>query len=63
MEPRAQRMLATALRCRRIVELALADDGGALTAGEAERRRAALVPLDRASRRAVVAACSRPSGS
>lgn len=60
MEPRAQRMLATALRCLRIVALALADDGGALTAGEAERRRGALVPLDRAARRAVVAACGRP---
>jgi hypothetical protein len=60
MEPRAQRMLATALRCSRIVALALVDDGGALTAGEAERRRAALLPLDRAARRAVVAACGRP---
>jgi hypothetical protein len=62
MEPRAQRMLATALRCGRIVDLALADDGGALTVGEAERRHAALLELDRAARRAVVAACGRPFG-
>ena len=41
-----------------IVELALADDGAALTAYEAEQRRAALQPLDRAGRRALVAACS-----
>ena len=63
MDPRAQRTLATALRCSRIVELALADDGGALTAGEAERRRAALLPLDRAARRAMVAACARASAA
>lgn len=41
-----------------IVELALEDDGAALTAYEAEQRRAALRPLDRAGRRALVAACS-----
>ncbi|WP_238993275.1 hypothetical protein [Nocardioides caldifontis] len=57
---RQQRMLALAARCRTIVELALEDDGGAVTASEADRRRAALLPLDRAARRAVVAACSHP---
>jgi hypothetical protein len=62
MLPRAQRMLALATRCRTIVELALADDGAAVTAGEADARRAALLPLDRASRRAVVAACAHPFG-
>ena len=62
MTPRAQRMTALALRCRRIVEIALADDGGAVTAGETERRRAALLPLDRAARQALVAACQRPFG-
>jgi hypothetical protein len=62
MEPRGQRVLATALRCRRIVELALADEGGAVTSGEADRRRAALLPLERASRRAVVAACTPGTG-
>jgi hypothetical protein len=55
-------MTALALRCRRIVEIALADDGGAVTVGETERRRAALLPLDRAARRALVAACQRPFG-
>jgi hypothetical protein len=58
--PRAQRMVALATRCRRIVELALVDDGGAVTAAEADRRREALVPLDRAARRALVAACDHP---
>jgi hypothetical protein len=62
MDARAQRMLALGSRCRTIVELALADDGGAITAAEANRRRQALVPLDRAARRAVVAACSAPFG-
>lgn len=41
-----------------IVELALADDGGALSAFEVEARRGALQPLERAARRALVAACS-----
>lgn len=60
MAPRAQRLLALALRCRGIVELALGDDGGALTAAEADARRASLAPLDRAARRGVVAACAYP---
>lgn len=62
MEPRAQRMVALADRCLTIVELALADDGGAITAVEADRRRQALLPLERASRRALVAACTFPFG-
>jgi hypothetical protein len=41
-----------------IVDLALEDDGAAVSASEAARRRDALVPLDRAGRRALVAACS-----
>ena len=41
-----------------IVELALEDDGAAQTALEAEARRAALLPLGRAARRALVAAAS-----
>ncbi|HEY3016040.1 MAG TPA: hypothetical protein VGJ41_13065 [Nocardioides sp.] len=41
-----------------IVDLALADDGGAVTAYEIEARRAALQPLAAAGRRALVAACS-----
>ena len=62
MLPRAQRMVALATRCRAIVELALADDGGAITAAESDRRREALRPLDRAARRALVAACTYPFG-
>jgi hypothetical protein len=56
--PRCVELAARALQARGIVEVALVDDGGAVTAYEAEQRRAALVPLDRAARRALVAACS-----
>ncbi len=56
--PRAVRLASLATRCRTIVELALADDGGSITAVDADARRAALRPLDRASRRALVAACT-----
>jgi hypothetical protein len=38
--------------------LARADDGGALTASEAARRRLALDPIDRAARQALCAAYS-----
>jgi hypothetical protein len=55
---RASRMLGLALRCRTIVELALEDDGAAVSAQEMSRRREALLPLDHAARRAVVAACT-----
>lgn len=55
---RVDRMLDLAGRCREIVAVALEDDGGALTASEADRRRRALEPLDHAARRALVAACS-----
>lgn len=58
--PRAVSLLSLGIRCRTIVELALDDDGGAVTAAEAERRRTALTPLDHAARRALVAACSFP---
>jgi hypothetical protein len=60
MAPRAVRLAALATRCRTIVDLALVDDGGALTSGEADARRDALLPLDRAARRGLVAACSFP---
>ncbi len=60
MAPRAVRLASLATRCRRIVGLALADDGGSVTAGEADARRAALLPLDHAARRGLVAACSFP---
>lgn len=55
---RCVELAARALQATEIVELALEDDGGALTAAEVEQRRAALVPLDRAGRRALAAACS-----
>jgi hypothetical protein len=58
MPARATQLAADAMRCRSIVELALEDDGGSVSAAEAEARRAALLPLERASRRALVAACS-----
>jgi hypothetical protein len=51
-------LAARGLQATSIADLALEDDGGAITADEAERRRAALLPLDRAGRRALVAACS-----
>lgn len=54
---RTQALLALATRCRRIVWLALEDDGNAVTAREIDARRQALLPLERAARRAVVAAC------
>lgn len=41
-----------------VVDLALADDGGAISAAEARKRQEALKPLARAGRRALVAACS-----
>lgn len=62
MSSRAQQMVGLATRCRRIVDLALADDGAAITAAQADERREALLPLDRAARRALVAACDAPFG-
>lgn len=61
-EPRAVRVASLAARCRTIVDLALEDEGGAVTAGEADARRTALAPLDHAARRGIVAACSVPPG-
>lgn len=55
---RCVELAARGLQALEIVELALEDDGGALTSMEAERRRSALVPLGRAGRRALVAAAS-----
>lgn len=59
--PLVVRLASLAQRCGRIVELALEDEGGSLTAAEAGRRRDALAPLEQASRRALVAACSPAS--
>lgn len=41
-----------------VAALALESDGGALTAYDVQRRRDAVLPLDRAGRRALTAACS-----
>lgn len=54
-------LAARGLQALAIVDLALADDGAALTAHEAEQRRTALTGLGRAGRRALVAAGS-PEG-
>jgi hypothetical protein len=56
--PRCAELAARGLQAMGIAELALADDGGAVTVAAAEQRRAAIVPLDLAGRRALVAACS-----
>lgn len=54
--PRAQRVATQAARLAAISALGLADDGGAITGWEADARRAALRDLERAVRRAQVAA-------
>jgi hypothetical protein len=61
-DSRAVRLASLAVRCRAIVDLALDDEGGAITAVEADARRAALAPLDHAARRGLVAACSPMPG-
>lgn len=58
LPPRCVDLAARALQALGIAALALEDDGGALTAAEAEARRSAIVPLSRAGRRALTAACS-----
>lgn len=62
LPPGAVRVAALATRCRRVVDLALEDDGGSLTTREADARREALRPLDHAARRGLVAACSPTPG-
>jgi hypothetical protein len=51
-------LAARSLQAAAIVDLALEDDGGALSTAEAADRRAALLPLGAAARRGLVAACS-----
>jgi len=51
-------LIARATRLRLALSLALAEDGGARTLAESRRRRELLEPLERAVRRAVVAACA-----
>lgn len=55
---RAVSLAGRGLQALGIVELALQDDGGALSSFEIMRREDALRPLDQAGRRALVAACS-----
>jgi hypothetical protein len=55
---RCVELAGRALQALAIVDLALEDDGGALSAGQIAGRRAALLPLGTAARRALVAACS-----
>lgn len=58
---RAVDLAGRALHLAQVAALGLADDGGAVSAGEASLRRAALEPLERAAREALTAACS-PDG-
>lgn len=59
---RAQRVAALAVRCLRIADLGLEDDGAALTAGAANSRQRSLRELHGAARTAVVAACTERHG-
>lgn len=56
--PRCVELAGRALLATGIVDLALEDDGAAVTAYEIGMRRDALRPLEYAARRALVAACS-----
>jgi len=58
--PRAHRVLAQAERLAHVAALALASPGAAVSAREIEARREALRPLERAIRRARVAAYNSP---
>jgi hypothetical protein len=59
---RTVRVLATATRLRAIVELATADDGGAINLWQADQRSAALRHVDHAARRAIAAATTESGG-
>ncbi|UPK72961.1 hypothetical protein MU582_10910 [Nocardioidaceae bacterium SCSIO 66511] len=59
-DDRAQRVAALAVRCLRICELALADEGGAVGVADGQARRRTTTALHRAARHAVVAACDAP---
>ncbi|MEJ7628264.1 MAG: hypothetical protein WKF54_01595 [Nocardioidaceae bacterium] len=60
--PRAAQLADDAIRAVSIVSLARTDDGGSVSASQAAQRAAALQPLDRAARAAVVAATSSLDG-
>lgn len=51
-------LAARGLQAVEVVALALEDDGAAVSAAQMQERRTALVPLDRAGRAALTAACS-----
>jgi len=59
--PRCVALATRGLAATGIADLALEDDGGALSAAEMQLRRDALLPLHRAGRHALTAACS-PAG-
>ncbi|MFP5336045.1 MAG: hypothetical protein ACLGIV_12125 [Actinomycetes bacterium] len=61
-DPRVARVVATAARVRAIVELALEDDGAAVTGWEATRRAAALRDVDAVARRCLAAALDAQTG-
>lgn len=58
----AARLAHDGIRAVSIISLARTDDGGAVSASQAAQRTAALQPLDRAARAAVVAATSSLDG-
>lgn len=58
VDPRAIALTDQALAVLALLDAARHDDGGALSAHASSRRSLALAPLDRAARRALVAACS-----
>jgi len=56
--PRADALVRRAIQVLAMLEVARADDGDAVTAHRAHARSTSLAPLDRAARRAIVAAVS-----
>jgi hypothetical protein len=58
LDPRRVDAVERAVLCLDVVGLATVDEGGAVSSYEVQQRRAALAELDRAARRALVAACS-----
>lgn len=61
-DPRVARVAATAARVRAIVELALEDDGAAVTGWEATRRAGTLRDVDAVARRCLAAALDAQTG-
>lgn len=58
LDPRALETIERAALCLEIVQLALSEEGGAVSSYEMSRRRDALADLERAARHALVGACS-----